>query len=64
MRDINSRKNALAKKNAIYYHALLGLPTKGRATKGWLSEMDLELLDLLNGLELGCYQPSPEVLIH
>ena len=34
--------------------------------KVWLSAIigwDLESLDLLNGLALGCYQPSPEVFI-
>ncbi len=51
---------------ATQYHAELGLPDKGRAIK-WLvdcNNWDLEPLDLLNGLALGCYQPSPpEVLI-
>ena len=50
---------------ATQYHAQLGRPDKGRATK-WLvfcNRWDLEPLDLLNGLVLGCYQPSPEVLI-
>ncbi len=47
------------------YHAQLGLPDKGRAIKGLVvcNNWDLEPLDLLNGLALGCYQPSPEVLI-
>ncbi len=41
------------------YHAQLGLPDKGRAIKGLVvcNNWDLEPLDL------GCYQPSPEVLI-
>ena len=43
---------------ATQYHAQLGLPDKGRAINNW----DLEPWDLLNGLALGCYQPSPEVL--
>ncbi len=50
---------------ATQYHAHLGLPDKGRAIK-WLvvcNDWNLEPLDLLNGLALGCYQPSPEVLI-
>ena len=46
-------------------HAQLGLPDKGHAIKRLVvcSNWDLELLVLLNGLALGCYQPSPEVLI-
>ncbi len=38
---------------------------KGRAIKGLIvcNNWDQEPLDLLNGLALGCYQPSPEVLI-
>ena len=50
---------------ATQYHAQLGLPDKGRAIKGLVvcNNWDLEPLDLLNGLALGCYQPSPEVLI-
>ena len=47
---------------ATQYHAQLGLPDKGRAIKG-LVVWDLEPLDLLNGLALGCYQPSLEILI-
>ena len=47
------------------YHAQLGLPDKGRVIKGLVvyNSWDLEPLDLLNGLALACYQPSPEVLI-
>ncbi len=47
------------------YHAQLRLPYKGRAIKvlAAFNIWDLEPLDLLNGLALGCYQPSPEVLI-
>ena len=38
--------------------------TKVVQSKGWLSNnWDLEPLDLLNGLALGSYQPSHEVLI-
>ena len=41
----------------------LGLPDKGRAIKGLVvcKSWDLEPLDVLNGLALGCYQPSSEV---
>ena len=47
---------------ATQYHAQLGLQDKGRAMKGLVvcNDWDLEPLDLLNGLALGCYQPSPE----
>ncbi len=47
------------------YHAGLGLPDNGRAIKGVVAcnNWDLEPLDLLIGLALDCYQPSPEVLI-
>ena len=50
---------------ATQYHAQLGLPDKGRAIKELVvfNNWDLEPLVLLNGLALGCYQPSPEVLI-
>ncbi len=50
---------------ATRYHAQLRLPDKGRAIKGLVvcNNWDLEPLDLLNGRALGCYQPSPEVLI-
>ncbi len=43
----------------------LGLQDKGRAIKGLVvsNNWDLEPMDLLNGLALGCYQPSPEVFI-
>ena len=48
---------------ATQYHAQLGLPDKGRAIKGLVvcNNLDLEAWGLLNGLALGCYQPSPEV---
>ena len=52
------------KTSATEYNAQLGLPDKGRAIK-WLvvcNDWDLEPLDLLNGLTLGCYQPSSWVL--
>ena len=50
---------------ATQYHAQLGLPDKGRAIKGLVvcNSWDLTPLDLLNGLALGCYQPSPDVII-
>ena len=50
---------------ATHYHAQLGLPDKGRAIKGLVvcNIWDLEPLDLLNSLALGCYQPYPDVLI-
>ena len=51
---------------ATQYHAQLGLPDKGRAIKGFVvcNNLDLEPLDLLNCLALGCYIPSPEVLYY
>ncbi len=48
---------------ATQYHAQLRLPDKDRAIKGLQLNWELEPLDFLNGLALGCYQPSPEVLI-
>ena len=50
---------------ATQYHAELGLPDKGRPIKGLVvcNNWDLEPLDFLNGLALGCYQSSPELLI-
>ena len=50
---------------ATQCHAQLGLLDKGRAIKGMVvcNKWDLEPLDLLNGMALGCYQPSTEVLI-
>ncbi len=52
-------------RGATQYYAHLGLPDKVRTIKGLIvcNNWDLEPLDLLNGLSLGCYQPSPEVLI-
>ena len=62
MHDINrmSRGNALAQ-----YYVQLGLPDKGRAIKRLVvcNNWDLEPLDLLNSVALGCYQPSPVVRI-
>ncbi len=53
------------KTGATQYNAQLELPGKGRAIKGLevCNNWDLDPLDLLNGLALDCYQPSPEVLI-
>ncbi len=50
---------------ATDYHAQLGLPDKCRAIKGLIvcNNWDPQPLDLRNVLALGCYQPSPEVLI-
>ena len=46
---------------ATQYHEQSGLPDKGRAINGLVvcNNWDQEPLDLLNGLALGCYQPSP-----
>ena len=51
------------KTGATQYHAQLGLTDKGRAIKELVVcySSDLEPVDLLNGLALGCYQPSPDV---
>ncbi len=64
MRDINSMSSKTGatmpwpKTGANHYHAQLELPHKGRAIKGLVVCNNLEPLDLLNGLALGCYQPS------
>ena len=52
------------KTGATQYHAQLGLPDKGRAIKRLVAcnNWDPEPWDLLKGVALGCYQPSPEVL--
>ena len=64
MRNINSmtRGNALDQTGAIQYQTQIGLSDKVRAIKGLFvcNNWDLEPLDLLNGLALGCYQPSLE----
>ncbi len=50
---------SLPQTGATQYHEELGLSDKGRAFNGWLSTMiGIFSLDLLNGLALGCYQPS------
>ena len=68
MHDINvmSRGKCLGPKQAQFSTIQLGLPDKGRAIKGFVvrNNCDLEPLDLLNGLVLGCYQLSPELLTY
>ena len=51
----------LSQTGATQYHAQLGLPDKGGAIKQLVvcNNWDLEPLDQLNVLALGCYQPSP-----
>ena len=65
MHDINSMSTGIPwpQTGETQYFAQLGLPDKGRAVKGLVVciSWDLAPLDLLNGLALGCYQPSPEV---
>ncbi len=57
-----SMGNALAP-NSTMDTAQLELIDKDHAINGLVlcNYWDLEPLDLLNGLALGCYQPSPEV---
>ncbi len=66
MSEINSISRGMPwfQTGTTQYHAQLGLPDKGRAIKGFFvcKYWDLEPSDLLNGLALGCYQPSPEIL--
>ena len=65
MHDINSMSRGgmpWPKSGATQYQAQLAHPDKGRAIKEFVV-CNLEPWDLLNGLVLGCYQPSPEVLI-
>ena len=61
MRDINSMSSG----NALAPNRRNSVPCIGRAIKVLVvcNSWDLEPLDLLNGLALRCYQPSPEVLI-
>ncbi len=51
------------KTGATQYHAQLGLPDMGLAIKGLVvcNGWDLQPLDLLDRLALGCYQPCPEL---
>ncbi len=60
-----SRGNVLAQKSITHYHVQFGLQNKGRAIKGLVISYswDLEPLYLLNGLALGCYQPSSLVYL-
>ena len=60
MNESLGRGNALAQ---TQYNAQLVLPDKSRAVKGLVVcyDRDLEPLDLLNSLALGCYQQSPEI---
>ncbi len=48
------------KTGATHYNVNLGLSNKGCVIKGFgvCKSWNLEPLDLLNGLALGCYQPS------
>ncbi len=48
---------------ATQYHTQLTIPDKGRAIKVLVvcNDLNLEPLDLLNGLALGGYQLSPDV---
>ena len=57
-------KNSVSRGNplATQYHAQLGLQDKGYAIK-WLVVCNNWDLNLLNGLALGFYRPSPPVLI-
>ncbi len=50
---------------ATQYHEQLGHPDKGCAIKGLVicNDWDLVPLNLINSLAIGCYQPSPEILI-
>ena len=56
--------NAMAPNSRNSVPCTVRTPDKGRAIKGLVvcNNWDLEPLDLLNGLALGCYQPSFEVL--
>ena len=67
MRDINSMSmgNALVPNRRNSVPCTVRIPEKGGAIK-WLvvcNNWDLEPLDLLDGLAIGCYQPSPGILI-
>ncbi len=46
---------------ATQYHAQLGLQDKDHAMLVVYNSWDLEPWELINGLALVCYQPSPEV---
>ncbi len=57
------QRNGLVLTGATQYHVHLGLPDKGLRIKDLVvfNSWNLEPLDLLNGLALGFYHPSPEV---
>ncbi len=65
MRDINNMRRGIPwhQTGETQYHVIvqLGLPDKGPAIIGLVvcNYWDLEPLDLLNSLALGCYQPFP-----
>ncbi len=62
MRDINSMSRGMP----THYYAQLGPQKEGRAIKGLVvcNNLDLEPLDLINGLALGCYQPFPWLIVY
>ena len=49
-----------------YYHVQSGISDKGCAIKGLVVRncRDLESFEMFNCLALGCYQPSPDILIY
>ncbi len=61
-KGLNCKRNLIV--GATHYHAQLRLTYKGCAIKVLVACNSWKLypLDPLNGLALGCYQPSPEVL--
>ncbi len=64
MHDIISIREVLFPKiRTTHFHAQLGVPDKGCTIKVLVvcNVWYLEPLGLLNGLALGCYQPSSEV---
>ncbi len=64
MCDINSidRRNALT--DATHNHGPLDFQTKVMQANGYVSAIVGRVpLDLLNGQDLRCFQPSPEVYI-
>ncbi len=54
-----------AETGETHYHAQLGLPDKRRAIIVLVvcNVCDLESLDVLNGLALGCHEPCPQVYL-
>ena len=68
LRDIDSTSRGeclCPKTGATHNHARSGLPDKGPVIKRLVvhNNLDLEPLDMLNGLASGYNQPSPEVFI-